>query len=65
MGSIIKMIGTLLAGVGLSSFIPNADLNAPADASADVQSSWMSVIAIGGVATGMLIFWILKKCKVL
>lgn len=62
MGSIIKMIGTLLAGIGLGSIMPEAELTPSADQDA---TNWLSTIAVGGIGVGMLLYWLLRKCKVI
>lgn len=65
MGSIIKMIGTLLSGIGLGSLFSSTELTPGQDNTPEQVSNWTSIIAIGGVGLGMLMYWILRKVKVI
>ena len=62
MGSIIKMLGTFFAGIGLTSIMPNNSSLAPTSEDQSLSSSWYSVIAVGGVVAGMLMYRLLRAC---
>ena len=61
MGQIIKVLGTLLAGLGLSNLIPNNSLQADANTSAEDSSNWSTIIALGGLAVGMVMWSMFGK----
>lgn len=63
MGNIIKMIGSLLAGLGLASIVPTTDLSTDATTPASDVSNWSSIIALGGIGVGVL-FWAMAGKKI-
>ncbi len=61
MAQIIKVLGTLFAGMGIGTIIPSSDLSAPAGTSAQNVANWPSIIAIGGVVMGILVYALFGK----
>ena len=61
MGKIISMIGTLLAGLGLSTIIPNDSLQPEVGTSAEDQANWSSILVVGSLVVGMFMWSMLGQ----